>query len=124
MAEESNEANKENLRVIGQADQLRGMMTTTGWIDVAEPILTKMIQDASGYKKADGTWQMPRIDSSMTTNDLKWYRQALVDFNNHLFNFFTLAEDIKKMYKNKEIKKDKEYVMPMKDTSYAESIND
>ena len=119
MAEESNKASEANLKIIGQADQLRGMMTTTGWIDVAEPILTKMIMDASGYKKADGSWQVAQPDSNMTQNDLSWYKQGLIDFNNHLFGFFTLAEDIKEMYKDKETKKDKEYVMPMKDTSYA-----
>ena len=114
-------ANDDNLKIIEQAGKLRGMMTTIGWMDVAEPILTKMIKDASGYKKEDGTWQLPEPHFSMTNDDLKWYRQGLVDYNNHLFGFFKLAEDVREMYKDKDKKDNREYVMPMKDTAYAKS---
>ena len=60
----------------------------------------------------------------MTQETLEWYRQALVDFNNHIFNFFTLSEDSKLMYEEKGKKNTKEYVMPIQDTSYTSTLNE
>lgn len=106
-------------KLAAQAEQLRLTMDTQGWKEIVQPVLDKMIVDVIGYKNKDGTWEAGATDfnKSWTPEMFIAYRQALMDFNNHLLSFLTEGERLRAHKENEE--RDPGFIMPMQDTRYS-----
>lgn len=105
---------------IKNAQQLQITMETVGWQQIVKPLLDKMIADVVGYRKKNGVWDSgiygdKRISNAKADN-LLWYRQALIDLNNHIYSYFSIADSARKRLRQK---KTDTYKIPMLDTSYS-----
>lgn len=62
------------------------MLQSQGWVEVAQPLLDKMIIDTIGGIGKDGLWVGGVIGQGkgLSTEYLLGYRMALMDFNNRL----------------------------------------
>ena len=110
---------------VKHARWLNETMQTDGWKNIVEPLIDKMIRDVVGYKKDNGEWVSgsfgdSRIGEAKATN-LLWYREALINLNNHLHSYFKVAEMAKKRLeaKNKKTKS----VHPMKNSRYGSNVD-
>lgn len=105
---------------IQNAKQLKQMMDTDGWKEICKPLLDKMIADVIGYRQKDGVWNSGSFGdkrlSNMKAENLLWYREALVNFNNHLMTYYSVAEGARRRLKGK---KSKDFKIPMMDSTYA-----
>jgi hypothetical protein len=76
-------------------DQLRAArkvdktIKTKGWKDIVQPIIDKMIMDTLGGKVGN-TWVNGAISKPDTVKESEYYigyKQALIDFNNRIWNY-------------------------------------
>jgi hypothetical protein len=112
----SKDQRKSDRKLVRNAQELKVMMDTKGWSTIAKPLLDKMIADVVGYRKPTGEWVTGSFGKThLSAENLVWYRQALMDFNNHLYGAFTLAETAKKNLKHK---KPDAFNSPMEDSEY------
>lgn len=75
--------------------------------------------DVIGFKSESGEWnggsfQNTLLEKAEATN-LLWYRQALIDFNNHIHSIPKIAEGAKERLKRK---KGNKITTPMVESSY------
>lgn len=121
-----NKAEQDNLdhEIIAQAEELQITMDTTGWNKVVQPLLDKMINDIIGGKQPDGSYDIgiPGLTQQPAEEALKafQYRQALMEFNNHLRSYFVIAAKARKRLDTpEEVESVEKYTMPLQDTRYA-----
>ncbi len=121
MKRNQSEQRKLDRKLISNANSLKNTMESEGWHQIVQPLLDKMIQDCIGFKKSNGEWNPGAYvnfkENPMEISNMFAYRQALIEFNNNLMSYFKMADEAKNRLKTKE--SDKEYIMPLHDTSYA-----
>lgn len=92
------------------------------WKDIVQPLLDAMISDITGYKKGNSYTQghlgKPKAEDY---SYYVGYKQALMDFNNKVWNYIDSIELLKKQIENLEkAAKEKDiYTNPMTEGPYA-----
>ena len=109
--------------IIAQYEELKITTQTQGWKKVVRPLLDKMISDVIGTKQESGSYDTGVYGLDKTDQELArafHYRQALMEFANHLHSYEILAKRAKARLDIPEaIESPQDYVMPMHDTRYG-----
>jgi len=119
--ENQKQIQKQNDHVhVKNAQQLRAMMETQGWKTIVKPLVDKMIADVVGYRQENGIWNSGSFGDKRISNakaeNLLWYREGLINFNNHLMTYFSIAEGARRRLR---AKKNNDYKIPLLDSSYS-----
>ena len=101
---------------------VKRVLTQKGWRDIIQPLLDAMIDDVVGYKRGkiyvNGALSKPEQDKH---EYFVGYKQALMDFNNRVWNYPESIEIISKQIHHLEEKAGmpEKYINPMTEGPYA-----
>ena len=106
-------------KLVDNAKMLKQTMETDGWRQIVSPLLDKMIVDIVGFKRDSGEWMSGSYGDKrlgeIKADRLLWYRQALIEFNKHLFSYFRTGKGAQERLKKVRKTKSK---TPMLDSKY------
>ena len=103
---------------------VKRVLTQKGWRNILQPLLDAMIGDTVGWKRGkiyvNGHLCKP---ADQHYEYYVGYKQALMDFNNRIWNYVESIETLNKQIKNLEIEAkepvDKYVINPMMEGPYA-----
>ena len=116
------------LRELGKqidlGQQLKALVESKGWVNVALPLLDKMIGDVCGTY-VEGRWHNGHLDDKRLGEEklksLMAYKRALVDYHNYIYEHVDGLESIMKEYNELVAEhQDPDYTQPMQDTEYKD----
>ena len=101
---------------------VRRLLKSRGWRSIAQPLLDAMINDVIGWKNKNT--YVNGLISKPTDKSLDYYagyKQALMDFNNRLWNYVESIDLLQEQISNigKKAQAGAEYVKPMTKGRYA-----
>ena len=80
---------KESLNIIRAAEEVKSMTKSNGWREFAKPLLDDMIRAVVGGQNGD-RWVSGQFSDSnplgMNLECLAAYKQALIEFNEQVYN--------------------------------------
>lgn len=101
---------------------VKRVLVQKGWRDILQPLLEAMISDVVGWKKGkiyvNGHLCKP---ADQHYEYYVGYKQALMDFNNRIWNYVESIETLQKQIENLETKAKEpdKYINPMMEGPYA-----
>lgn len=75
---------------------------TTGWVEIVEPLMDKMITDITGCKMANGRWHGGLLDKARKDERREFYigyKQALIDLHRRVYGY---VDSIKRLDDQKD----------------------
>lgn len=112
----------QDLALIQQAQLLNETIETQGWLKIVKPLLDKMIVDVIGAQ--DGNFWDPGSFGDKRLGDVKadrllWYRQALMEFNNHVYSIILAGEQAQQRLQEFEANQKEPFQNPMVKGDYG-----
>jgi len=101
---------------------VKRVLSQKGWRTIIQPLLDAMIDDVVGFKRGNiyvnGSLSKPEQDKH---EYFVGYKQALMDFNNRVWNYPESIEVLSKQIQNLEEKAGmpEKYINPMMEGAYA-----
>lgn len=115
-----NAVKEQDLLLIKQGKMVADLVETEGWKQIVSPLIDKMIVDVVGGKEGSvwntGSFGDKRL-GEVKADRLLWYRQALIELNNHIYSYLEAGKNAEERLKSDDERMVK--INPMLEGPYA-----
>ena len=112
-----NEKRSQNER-ISLGRKVEKTIKTSGWKEIIEPLIDKMIKDVLGGK-FNGRWASGEAATGKRLDFLMGYKQAMIDLHNRVHGYVDAIKHAEGNITDIEKEENAGYSVPMADTGYA-----